>query len=90
MTEDIKYQFPTIKGFIRVTNSRKDGCVYLRNNGFGTIDQILVHRENVRIIGGEDEPLVWKVIVAANLMGKWEMMSIDETIESLAEQINNN
>ena len=47
-------KWPNIRGFVRVTNSKIEGCSYFRNNGFGTIDQIAVKRDNIRIIGAED------------------------------------
>ena len=83
-------KFPDIKGFIRITNSEKEGCVYFRNNGFGTIDQIMVARDNIRIIGAENQDPVWVVGLAANIAGKWATIRVDETIDQLAEQINRN
>lgn len=83
-------EWPDIKGFIRVSNSQIEGCTYFRNNGFGTIDQIAVKRDNVHIIGGEDEPPKWVVALGANVQGKWVGLMIDETIWQLAEQINKN
>lgn len=82
--------WPTIKGFIRVTNKNIYGCSYFRNNGFGTIDQIAVARENVHIIGSEEEVPTWRVVLVANIEGKWKNVAIDEDIWSLAKQINEN
>ena len=82
-------KWPNIRGFVRVTNSKIEGCSYFRNNGFGTIDQIAVKRDNIRIIGAEDyNKPVWRVFLVANIEGKFRTLEIDETIFELAEQMN--
>lgn len=87
MSESTKW--PNIKGFVRTTNSKIEGCCYYRNNGFGTIDQIPVLRKNLRIIGAEDyDTPIWQVYIVANLEGKFKTIEIDETIFELADQMN--